>query len=208
MIVHIWGFFFFFSRQFVLVSAKTDILEHSEKSESPTSNYDMDVEMSAIYKSENHFMITPTWHECCIRNWMLHVKPLVYKENKHEEGIVSHYMSCILLYKVNQHNILRKYLQIKTLPQLKPSGWQGLTWDEICEFYSPCPPRRERPLSLGIFPSSGGVPMLTPDPQTRAETLGTESWRFTDPAQPRSNTTLKVQSGTRHTALAVWSKWV
>lgn len=49
---------------------------------------------------------------------MLHVKPLVYKENKHEEGIVSHY----LLYKVNQHNILRKYLQIKTLPQLKPSG--------------------------------------------------------------------------------------
>lgn len=53
---------------------------------------------------------------------MLHVKPLVYKENKHEEGIVSHYLLCILLYKVNQHNILRKYLQIKTLPQLKPSG--------------------------------------------------------------------------------------
>ncbi|XP_019125352.2 sperm associated antigen 9a isoform X4 [Larimichthys crocea] len=51
--------------------------------------------------------------------------------------------------------------------------------------------RRERPLSLGIFPPSGGVSMLTPDPQTRVETLGTEGWRFTDPTQPRSNTSLK-----------------
>nr|XP_046271026.1 sperm associated antigen 9a isoform X3 [Scatophagus argus] len=52
--------------------------------------------------------------------------------------------------------------------------------------------RRERPLSLGIFPSSGGMSLLTPDPQTRAETLNTESWRFTDPAQPRSNASLKL----------------
>ncbi|XP_070787178.1 C-Jun-amino-terminal kinase-interacting protein 4-like, partial [Enoplosus armatus] len=52
--------------------------------------------------------------------------------------------------------------------------------------------RRERPLSLGIFPSSGGVSLLTPDPQARAETLGTEGWRFTDPSQPRSNTSLKL----------------
>lgn len=51
--------------------------------------------------------------------------------------------------------------------------------------------RRERPLSLGIFPSSGGVSLLTPDPQTKAETLSTEGWRFTDPSQPRSNTSLK-----------------
>lgn len=35
------------------MSAKTDLLEHSEKSESPTSNYDMDVELGAIYKLEN-----------------------------------------------------------------------------------------------------------------------------------------------------------
>ncbi|XP_042360802.1 sperm associated antigen 9a isoform X4 [Plectropomus leopardus] len=49
--------------------------------------------------------------------------------------------------------------------------------------------RRERPLSLGIFPSSGGASLLIPDPQTRAETPGTESWRFTDPT--RSNTSLK-----------------
>uniref|UniRef100_A0A3P8NF92 C-Jun-amino-terminal kinase-interacting protein 4 n=1 Tax=Astatotilapia calliptera TaxID=8154 RepID=A0A3P8NF92_ASTCA len=52
--------------------------------------------------------------------------------------------------------------------------------------------RRERPLSLGIFPSSGGASLLIPDPQARAETLGTESWRFTDSSQPRSNTSLKV----------------
>ncbi|XP_067332913.1 sperm associated antigen 9a isoform X5 [Channa argus] len=52
--------------------------------------------------------------------------------------------------------------------------------------------RRERPLSLGIFPSSGGAPLIIPDPQARAETLGTEGWRFTDPTQPRSNTSLKL----------------
>uniref|UniRef100_A0A3P8SH62 C-Jun-amino-terminal kinase-interacting protein 4 n=1 Tax=Amphiprion percula TaxID=161767 RepID=A0A3P8SH62_AMPPE len=51
--------------------------------------------------------------------------------------------------------------------------------------------RRERPLSLGIFPSSGGASLLIPDPQTRAETPGTEGWRFTDSSQPRSNTSLK-----------------
>uniref|UniRef100_A0A8C4P0U9 C-Jun-amino-terminal kinase-interacting protein 4 n=1 Tax=Dicentrarchus labrax TaxID=13489 RepID=A0A8C4P0U9_DICLA len=51
---------------------------------------------------------------------------------------------------------------------------------------------RERPLSLGIFPPSGGVSLLTPDPQVRADTLGTEAWRFTDPTQPRSNASLKL----------------
>ncbi|XP_008299006.1 sperm associated antigen 9a [Stegastes partitus] len=52
--------------------------------------------------------------------------------------------------------------------------------------------RRERPLSLGIFPSSGGASLLIPDPQTRAETPGTEGWRFADSSQPRSNTSLKL----------------
>uniref|UniRef100_A0A8D3AIH9 C-Jun-amino-terminal kinase-interacting protein 4 n=1 Tax=Scophthalmus maximus TaxID=52904 RepID=A0A8D3AIH9_SCOMX len=51
--------------------------------------------------------------------------------------------------------------------------------------------RRERPLSLGIFPSSGGASLLIPDPQARAETPGTEGWRLTDTTQPRSNTSLK-----------------
>uniref|UniRef100_A0A8D3AIF2 C-Jun-amino-terminal kinase-interacting protein 4 n=1 Tax=Scophthalmus maximus TaxID=52904 RepID=A0A8D3AIF2_SCOMX len=52
--------------------------------------------------------------------------------------------------------------------------------------------RRERPLSLGIFPSSGGASLLIPDPQARAETPGTEGWRLTDTTQPRSNTSLKL----------------
>ncbi|XP_044186666.1 sperm associated antigen 9a isoform X3 [Thunnus albacares] len=52
--------------------------------------------------------------------------------------------------------------------------------------------RRERPLSLGIFPSSGGASLIIPDPQARAETPNTEGWRFNDAAQPRSNTSLKL----------------
>uniref|UniRef100_A0A672PAU0 C-Jun-amino-terminal kinase-interacting protein 4 n=1 Tax=Sinocyclocheilus grahami TaxID=75366 RepID=A0A672PAU0_SINGR len=36
----------------------------------------------------------------------------------------------------------------------------------------------ERPLSLGIFPMSGGGTSLTPDIQGRAETPGMEGWRF------------------------------
>ncbi|XP_053707990.1 sperm associated antigen 9a isoform X3 [Synchiropus splendidus] len=51
--------------------------------------------------------------------------------------------------------------------------------------------RRERPLSLGIFPSSGGTSLLIPDSQTRAETPNTEGWRFSDSKQQRSNTSLK-----------------
>ncbi|XP_041867950.1 sperm associated antigen 9a isoform X3 [Melanotaenia boesemani] len=51
--------------------------------------------------------------------------------------------------------------------------------------------RRERPLSLGIFPSSGGASLIIPDSHARAETPGTEGWRFTDPSQPHSNTSLK-----------------
>ncbi|KAK1798188.1 hypothetical protein P4O66_000680 [Electrophorus voltai] len=53
--------------------------------------------------------------------------------------------------------------------------------------------RKERPLSLGIFPMSGGggSNSLTPDILGRAETPGTEGWRFNDLSQPRSNTSLK-----------------
>uniref|UniRef100_A0A673AN38 Sperm associated antigen 9a n=1 Tax=Sphaeramia orbicularis TaxID=375764 RepID=A0A673AN38_9TELE len=61
----------------------------------------------------------------------------------------------------------------------------------IFSSYSSFISRRERPLSLGIFPSSGGASLLIPDPQTRAETPNTEGWRFTDPSQPRSNASLK-----------------
>uniref|UniRef100_A0A3Q2ZDE0 C-Jun-amino-terminal kinase-interacting protein 4 n=1 Tax=Kryptolebias marmoratus TaxID=37003 RepID=A0A3Q2ZDE0_KRYMA len=51
--------------------------------------------------------------------------------------------------------------------------------------------RRERPLSLGIFPSAGGASLIIPDSHARAETPGTEGWRFADSSQLRSNTSLK-----------------
>uniref|UniRef100_A0A3P8ZIY8 C-Jun-amino-terminal kinase-interacting protein 4 n=1 Tax=Esox lucius TaxID=8010 RepID=A0A3P8ZIY8_ESOLU len=55
--------------------------------------------------------------------------------------------------------------------------------------------RKERPLSLGIFPMSGGVSVLTPDPQARSETPGAEAWRFNDLGHTCSNTSLKVGHG-------------
>ncbi|XP_041943211.1 sperm associated antigen 9a isoform X7 [Alosa sapidissima] len=51
--------------------------------------------------------------------------------------------------------------------------------------------RKERPLSLGIFPSPGGNAALTPEVFGRGETPGTEGWRFNDLTHPRSNASLK-----------------
>ncbi|XP_054614492.1 sperm associated antigen 9a isoform X3 [Dunckerocampus dactyliophorus] len=51
--------------------------------------------------------------------------------------------------------------------------------------------RRDRPLSLGVFPTSGGASLLVPDTQARAETPSTEGWRFNDTTQPRSNSSLQ-----------------
>uniref|UniRef100_A0A673MXW6 C-Jun-amino-terminal kinase-interacting protein 4-like n=1 Tax=Sinocyclocheilus rhinocerous TaxID=307959 RepID=A0A673MXW6_9TELE len=51
--------------------------------------------------------------------------------------------------------------------------------------------RKERPLSLGIFPMSGGGSSLTPDIQGRAETPGMEGWRFNNLSHQRSNASLK-----------------
>ncbi|XP_067314375.1 sperm associated antigen 9a isoform X4 [Pseudorasbora parva] len=51
--------------------------------------------------------------------------------------------------------------------------------------------RKERPLSLGIFPMSGGSSSLTPDVQGRAETPGVEGWRFNNLTHQRSNASLK-----------------
>lgn len=53
--------------------------------------------------------------------------------------------------------------------------------------------RKERPLSLGIFPMSGGGTSLTPDIQGKAETPGMEGWRFNNLSHQRSNASLKVQ---------------
>ncbi|XP_026072330.1 C-Jun-amino-terminal kinase-interacting protein 4-like isoform X4 [Carassius auratus] len=51
--------------------------------------------------------------------------------------------------------------------------------------------RKERPLSLGIFPMSGGGTSLTPDIQARVEAPGTEGWRFNNLSHQRSNASLK-----------------
>uniref|UniRef100_A0AAZ3Q5N7 RH2 domain-containing protein n=1 Tax=Oncorhynchus tshawytscha TaxID=74940 RepID=A0AAZ3Q5N7_ONCTS len=50
---------------------------------------------------------------------------------------------------------------------------------------------KERPMSLGVFPMSGGGAVLTPDLQARSETPGAEAWRFNDLEHPRSNASLK-----------------
>uniref|UniRef100_A0A8C7MRB6 C-Jun-amino-terminal kinase-interacting protein 4 n=1 Tax=Oncorhynchus kisutch TaxID=8019 RepID=A0A8C7MRB6_ONCKI len=50
---------------------------------------------------------------------------------------------------------------------------------------------KERPMSLGVFPMSGGGAVLTPDLQARSETPGAEAWRFNDLENPRSNASLK-----------------
>uniref|UniRef100_A0A8C7IKL0 C-Jun-amino-terminal kinase-interacting protein 4 n=1 Tax=Oncorhynchus kisutch TaxID=8019 RepID=A0A8C7IKL0_ONCKI len=54
--------------------------------------------------------------------------------------------------------------------------------------------RKERPMSLGVFPMSGGGAVLTPDLQARSETPGAEAWRFNDLENPRSNASLKLDA--------------
>ncbi|XP_024836138.1 C-Jun-amino-terminal kinase-interacting protein 4 isoform X5 [Bos javanicus] len=51
--------------------------------------------------------------------------------------------------------------------------------------------RKERPISLGIFPLPSGDGLLTPDTQKGGETPGSEQWKFQELSQPRSHTSLK-----------------
>ncbi|KAJ6660313.1 hypothetical protein lerEdw1_017736 [Lerista edwardsae] len=52
--------------------------------------------------------------------------------------------------------------------------------------------RKERPISLGIFPLPPGDALLTPDTQRgTVETPGSDNWKFHELSQPRSNTSLK-----------------
>ncbi|XP_074871068.1 C-Jun-amino-terminal kinase-interacting protein 4 isoform X3 [Carettochelys insculpta] len=52
--------------------------------------------------------------------------------------------------------------------------------------------RKERPISLGIFPLPPGDALLTPETRREAgETPGSEHWKFHELSQPRSNTSLK-----------------
>lgn len=59
-------------------------------------------------------------------------------------------------------------------------------------FFLPSPNRKERPISLGIFPLPAGDGLLTPDTQKGGETPGSEQWKFQELSQPRSHTSLKV----------------
>ncbi|MCJ8739340.1 hypothetical protein PDJAM_G00046190 [Pangasius djambal] len=70
---------------------------------------------------------------------------------------------------------------------------QQITGGEVSDTGTLGRVRKERPLSLGIFPMSGGGGNNSqiPDFLGRAETPGTEGWRFTDLSQHRSNASLK-----------------
>uniref|UniRef100_A0A8C5X5C5 Sperm associated antigen 9 n=1 Tax=Malurus cyaneus samueli TaxID=2593467 RepID=A0A8C5X5C5_9PASS len=55
--------------------------------------------------------------------------------------------------------------------------------------------RKERPISLGIFPLPAGDALLTPEAQREAaETPAAEQWKFPELSQPRSHTSLKVST--------------
>ncbi|XP_054832165.1 C-Jun-amino-terminal kinase-interacting protein 4 isoform X1 [Eublepharis macularius] len=52
--------------------------------------------------------------------------------------------------------------------------------------------RKERPISLGLFPLPPGDALITPDAQKgTVETPGSDNWKFHELSQPRSNTSLK-----------------
>ncbi|XP_058270943.1 sperm associated antigen 9a isoform X9 [Hemibagrus wyckioides] len=70
---------------------------------------------------------------------------------------------------------------------------QQITGGEVSDTGTLGRVRKERPLSLGIFPMSGGGGNNSqiPDFLGRAETPGTEGWRFSDLSQHRSNASLK-----------------
>ncbi|XP_048344175.1 C-Jun-amino-terminal kinase-interacting protein 4 isoform X3 [Sphaerodactylus townsendi] len=52
--------------------------------------------------------------------------------------------------------------------------------------------RKERPISLGLFPLPPGDAIITPDTQrSAAETPGSDNWKFRELSQPRSHTSLK-----------------
>ena len=60
-------------------------------------------------------------------------------------------------------------------------------------FSLPSPHRKERPISLGLFPLPVGDGLLTPDTKRGGETPGSEQWKFQELSQPRSHTSLKVK---------------
>ncbi|KAG9350261.1 hypothetical protein JZ751_026615 [Albula glossodonta] len=66
----------------------------------------------------------------------------------------------------------------------------------------PSTEKKERPVSLGLFPLPGADAVLSPElHRETVETPGTDTWRYNDLSHPRSNTSLKQNSRflSRHT---------
>ncbi|KAJ8246359.1 hypothetical protein GJAV_G00266860 [Gymnothorax javanicus] len=67
-----------------------------------------------------------------------------------------------------------------------------LTGGEVPETATLGRVRKERPVSLGIFPLPGGDAVLSPEERREpVETPGTDTWRYNVLSHPRSNTSLK-----------------
>nr|XP_023686969.1 C-Jun-amino-terminal kinase-interacting protein 4 isoform X4 [Paramormyrops kingsleyae] len=78
------------------------------------------------------------------------------------------------------------------MEHLERTKLQQLTGGEASDTGTLGRVRKERPVSLAIFPLPGGDALLTPELQReRAETPGTDTWRYNDLSHPRSNTSLK-----------------
>lgn len=80
-----------------------------------------------------------------------------------------------------------------------PADFRGVQENKACGSEmadeSCLPNRKERPISLGIFPLPPGDAILTPEAQREAgETPGSEHWKFPELSQPRSHTSLKVRT--------------
>ncbi|XP_036399735.1 C-Jun-amino-terminal kinase-interacting protein 4 isoform X5 [Megalops cyprinoides] len=81
------------------------------------------------------------------------------------------------------------------MEHLERTKLQQLTGGDATETATLSRVRKERPVSLGIFPLPGGEAVLTPElHRETVETPGTDTWRYNDLSHPRSNTSLKLEA--------------
>ncbi|XP_041076813.1 C-Jun-amino-terminal kinase-interacting protein 4-like isoform X3 [Polyodon spathula] len=110
----------------------------------------------------------------------------IIRLDEREAELKKEYNSLHLRHTEMIHNYMEHLERIKI---------QQLTGGDTLESATLVRVRKDRPVSLGIFPLSGGDPLLTPDAQQDgAETPGTERWRFNNLSHPRSNTSLKLEA--------------
>ncbi|XP_061080686.1 C-Jun-amino-terminal kinase-interacting protein 4 isoform X3 [Conger conger] len=78
------------------------------------------------------------------------------------------------------------------MEHLERTKLQQLTGGDATETGTLSRVRKERPVSLGLFPLPGGDAVVTPELHREAvETPGTDTWRYNVLSHPRSNTSLK-----------------